>query len=88
MRTHLTLTFAAICACVCAAAPRDGRDTVVTRQQLDTVVVRAASAPRQVTSSAPLHTLSADRLKLTGVSDIADAMHRLPGITLDRKSVV
>lgn len=82
MRTHLTLTFAAICACVCAAAPRDGRDTVVTRQQLDTVVVRAASAPRQVTSSAPLHTLSSDRLKLTGVSDIADAMHRLPGITL------
>lgn len=82
MRTHLTtlITLLSICACARAAAPADRRDTVGTR--LDTVVVNATAAPRSVTSAAPLHALSAEHLQLTGVSDIADAMHRLPGITL------
>ncbi len=58
-------------------------DTVADRiHNLDSVEVRAVRASKTLTSSAPLHSLDTDRMKITGVTDISDAMHRLPGVTL------
>ncbi len=49
---------------------------------LDGVEVISSPASKSLTSSAPLHSLDAERMKVTGVTDISDAMHRLPGVTL------
>ncbi len=58
-------------------------DTVPSRvHDLDGVEVTSSRAAKTLTSSAPLHSLDADRMKVTGVTDISDAMHRLPGVTL------
>lgn len=57
-------------------------DSIAMSQKLDTVEVTAGRARRDVVSTAPLHILSAERMKISGVTDIASAMHRLPGITL------
>lgn len=80
MRRHILFTvFIIICNCVVFAD--ESNDTVVVRR-LDNVEVSAAPAARGMTSTAPLHSLDSEKLRITGVSDIADAMHRLPGITL------
>ncbi len=79
MRRHILLTVFIISKC--AVFAHESNDTVVTRM-LDDVEVRAAHAVRDVTSTAPLHSLDSERMRITGVSDIADALHRLPGITL------
>lgn len=58
-------------------------DTVTGKiHNLDGVEVTSARASKTVTSSAPMHALDAGKLKVTGVTDISDAMHRLPGVTL------
>lgn len=37
---------------------------------------------REVTSTAPLFNLTSERMKTMGVTDISDALHRLPGINI------
>ena len=53
-----------------------------TPRQLKEVEVVSHRLSREVASTAPLYRLSAERMKALGVTDIADAMHRLPGVNL------
>lgn len=58
-------------------------DTVAGKiHELGGVEVSASAASKPLTSSAPIHVLDAEKLKVTGVSDISDALHRMPGVTL------
>lgn len=50
--------------------------------ELTGVEVTASAAPKSLTSSAPVHVLDAEKLKVTGVTDISDALYRMPGVTL------
>lgn len=56
-------------------------DTVAPRQ-LGDVIVSATQQEQTVRSSSPLYILNSDQMLRMGVTDMADALHRLPGITL------
>lgn len=56
------------------------QDTVVTT--LSGVEVKATRASKKVSSATPFHKIDASKIKLTGISDISDAMRRMPGVNL------
>lgn len=62
-----------------ATSPLD-QDT--TAHDLEEFEVVAQRVRKEVSSSAPLYTLDGERMKTMGVSDMADALHRLPGINI------
>lgn len=65
---------------VCAVAQTD---TITTRvHQLDEVTITETQRQHTITSTAPLHLLDRQDMLTMGVTDIADALHRMPGITL------
>lgn len=67
---------------MCLAANAQSRDSISDSHTLRDVEVAGKLRSSTLTSTAPLHTIGqADILRL-GVTDIADALHRLPGITL------
>ena len=69
--------------CVCVLSAFSQSDSI--RDQvhvLDTVVVSRLRSHRSVQSTAPLHTLGRSDMLSMGVTDMADALLRLPGITL------
>lgn len=55
-------------------------DTTATR--LDEFEVVSERVRREVTSTAPTFSLTDERMKTMGVTDVADALHRLPGINI------
>ncbi len=58
-------------------------DTITNRlHQLEGVTITETQRKHTVTSTAPLHLLDRKDMLTMGVTDIADALHRLPGITL------
>ena len=58
-------------------------DTVTDRiHQLQEVTVTESRRTHIITSTAPLHILGRQEMLQMGVTDMADALHRLPGITL------
>ena len=58
-------------------------DTITDRtHQLQEVTVTETWKQHQVTSTAPLHILDREEMLTLGVTDVADALHRLPGVTL------
>lgn len=58
-------------------------DTITDRvHQLEEVTVTETQRRHTMTSTAPLHLLDRKDMLTMGVTDIADALHRLPGITL------
>ena len=58
-------------------------DTITTlTHQLEGVTITETLHKRTVTSTAPVHLLDRKDMLTMGVTDIADALHRLPGITL------
>ncbi len=57
-------------------------DSNATAQRLRGLEVVGTAAARNVRSSNPTYTLTANTMLRTGVTDIADALHRLPGINL------
>lgn len=58
-------------------------DTITGRvHQLDEVTITESQRKHTITSTAPLHLLDCQDMQKMGVTDIADALHRLPGITL------
>ena len=58
-------------------------DTVTDRtHQLREVTVTESRRQHVVTSTAPLHILDSDEMLSLGVTDVADALHRIPGVTL------
>lgn len=56
------------------------RDTVTS--VLPNIDVVSATAPKSVISSTPFQSIDAGKIKTAGITDIADAMRRLPGINL------
>lgn len=66
--------------CNNAAAQTDSTSSVTRRlENIDVVSTRKA---HNVTSTAPTHMLTQKQFGTLGITDIADALHRLPGITL------
>lgn len=58
-------------------------DTITDRvHQLEGVTITETQRKHTVTSTSPLHLLDRQDLLTMGVTDIADALHRLPGITI------
>ena len=58
-------------------------DTVTDRtHQLREVIVTEKGKQQIVTSTAPLHIIDKDQMLSLGVTDVADALHRLPGVTI------
>lgn len=58
-------------------------DTAVFKSEvLGNVDVVGSRKTRELSSTAPLHVLTQEQFSRLGVTDIADALHRLPGITL------
>lgn len=58
-------------------------DTITDRvHQIDEVTITETQRRHSLTSTAPLHLLDRRDMLTMGVTDIADALHRLPGITL------
>ena len=59
------------------------RDTITDRtHQLREVTITESRRHHQVTSTAPLHILDREQLLTLGVTDVADALHRIPGVTI------
>ena len=59
------------------------RDTVTDRtHQLREVMVTESRRQQEVTSTAPLHIINREQMLSLGVTDVADALHRIPGVTL------
>lgn len=50
--------------------------------QLDEVEVRASRISQDVSSVAPLYKMDDERMKVIGVTDLTDALHRLPGLNI------
>ena len=58
-------------------------DTVTDRvHQLQEVTVTESRRQHTVTSTAPMHILDSEQMLSLGVTDVADALHRIPGVTL------
>ena len=58
-------------------------DTVTDRvHQLQEVTVTESRRQHIVTSTAPMHILDNEQMLTLGVTDVADALHRIPGVTL------
>lgn len=60
----------------------DSTTTLNRTDTLQTVLVTANSKTRDIKSAAPRYTLEQSSFSRLGVTDIASAVHRLPGITL------
>lgn len=70
-----------IAASIITAAAQD--DTIATRlHELENIDVVSSRKIRELSSTAPLHSLTQEQFTRLGVTDIANALHRLPGITL------
>ena len=50
--------------------------------QLREVTVTESRRQHEVTSTAPLHIIDREQMLSLGVTDVADALHRIPGVTL------
>ncbi|MDE6391199.1 MAG: TonB-dependent receptor plug domain-containing protein, partial [Duncaniella sp.] len=61
---------------------RAGEADSVPVYSLGTVEVRGEGSAREASSTAPVHTLTDKKMLTRGVSDISDAINRLPGVTL------
>lgn len=72
--------FGALLSCTPAAA--QGTDSISDGRVLNDVTVTDKARQRQVAGTAPLRVLDSEAMLRLGVTDIADALHRLPGITL------
>ena len=58
-------------------------DTVTDRtHQLREVTVTETMRHHEVTSTAPLHIIDQEEMLTLGITDMADALHRIPGVTL------
>lgn len=63
------------------AQPIDN-DTIDNNYQLQNVVVTESKKTNEITSAAPLYVINNKSLNIAGITDIADALNRLPGISM------
>ena len=75
---------AVLCLFAATAKGQEVRNDTVTDRthQLREVTVTESRRQHVVTSTAPLHILDSDEMLRLGVTDVADALHRIPGVTL------
>ena len=74
---------AAALAChVSAGAQTITADSIADGRTLDGVTVTERMAKGRLSATAPTRVLDADAMLRLGIADIADALHRLPGVTL------
>ncbi len=78
IRAYAATAFATAVMPLCAQV-NDRAERNDTLRMVDVVSTRAE---RDITSSAPAYTLSNENFGSMGISNITDAMHRLPGVTL------
>lgn len=55
-------------------------DTLTTK--LPDLEVKSANQKKEVRSSTPLHNIDSEKIRTTGITDISDAMRRMPGVNL------
>ena len=83
LRRSKPLLFAAAMAalaCVPAAAQRN--DSIAEGETLTGVTITENARRNSVSATAPVRLLDSEAMLQLGVADIADALHRLPGVTL------
>ena len=66
----------------CAQAQSEKNDTIDNTYQLQDVVVTENKKKHEVTSTSPLYVINNKSLNTAGITDIADALNRMPGITI------
>lgn len=77
------LTSVCVCVVFNVAAQNERSDTAIASSyDLEEVVVLESRQRKMLSSSSPFHVLGRGEFLSAGVTDIADALHRLPGITL------
>ena len=81
-RYRLSTFAAAAMLAICTTANAQHTDSIAHSEVLDDVTVTDAARRKQLATTAPVRTLDSEAMLRLGVTDIADALHRLPGITL------
>lgn len=67
---------------VAIPAGAQNNDSIADRRTLDNVVITGKASQKRLSATAPVRVLDKESIVRLGVTDIADALHRLPGITL------
>ena len=67
---------------VAIPAGAQNNDSIADRRTLDNVVITGKASQKRLSATAPVRVLDKESIERLGVTDIADALHRLPGITL------
>lgn len=57
-------------------------DTIDNSYQLQDIIITGNKKKNEITSTAPLYIISNKSLNIAGITDIADALNRIPGITI------
>lgn len=57
-------------------------DTIDNSYQLQDIIITENKKKNEITSTAPLYIISNKSLNIAGITDIADALKRIPGITI------
>lgn len=80
MRRHKALLLLSIAACAHAQSGVENADS--THKTLGEVVVTGTAASKAVVSAAPLRVIDQHQMLRAGVTDVSDALHRMPGVNL------
>ncbi len=72
-----------MCLCMLSVGAVAQTDTITSRtHELEGVTITETQRQHVVTSTAPMRLMNREDMKVMGVTDMADALHRMPGITL------
>ena len=82
MKRKVALAFICLFTLNANASDQKSDTTVVETRSLNGVTITEKASKRQVSSTSPLHSINKDKMRAIGTTDIADALNRLPGITL------
>ena len=82
--THIRkLLYAAAASCAaCVTAAAQSTDSISGGRRLAGVTVTESMRNNLTSSAAPLHIVDTENMLRLGVADMADALHRMPGVTL------
>lgn len=69
-------------ATICANAQSSANDTIDKSYQLQNIIITENKRTHEISSTSPLYVINNKNLNITGITDIADALNRLPGITI------
>lgn len=78
----LSSLWAATALSVAIPAVAHDNDSIAVKHTLDNVVITGTASQKKLSATAPIHIIDKEAIGRLGVTDIADALHRMPGITL------